>query len=401
MVGGKKVQIDLDVVDADVPLLLSKEAMKKAGTVLDFENDSAIMFGTTVSLVATESGHYAIPLSITTDSHHKNEQIALITQSSSPSNDSKKIALKLHRQFCHCSADRLNRLIQQSRVWSGEQEKSIMKMVNDVSEKCAVCKRFKKARPVPIVSMALANAFNHVVAMDLIILGHGKYILHLIDLFSRFSAACIRTSKRQEVIVDAILKIWISYFGSPGRFLADNGGEFANAEYNDMCEAFGIEMMKTAAESPWANGVCERHNGVLKESVLKVIEDSKCSPETAIAWAVSAKNTLSGHEGFSPNILVFGRNPNLPSNLEDKLPALTACDLAPTVEANLKAMRLSREAFIRADSCEKVKRALSHNLRAEAECEYNQGDKVFLNETMKNGGTDLGLSLEEKERQCW
>ena len=53
-----------------------------------------------------------------------------------------------------------------------------MKMVNEVSEKCTVCKRFKKARPVPIVSMPLANVFNQVVAMDLIILGHGKYILH-------------------------------------------------------------------------------------------------------------------------------------------------------------------------------------------------------------------------------
>ena len=33
-----------DVVKSDIPLLLSRSAMKKAGVKLDLENDSAIFF---------------------------------------------------------------------------------------------------------------------------------------------------------------------------------------------------------------------------------------------------------------------------------------------------------------------------------------------------------------------
>ena len=52
---------------------------------------------------------------------------------------------------------------------------------------------------------------------------------------------------------------------------------------------------KTADESLWSNGLCERYNGVIKESVKKVVEDVKCLLETADAWAVSTKNSLHSH----------------------------------------------------------------------------------------------------------
>ena len=42
----------------------------------------------------------------------------------------------------------------------------------------------------------------------------------------------------------------------------------------------------------------------------------------AVAWAVSAKNSLKNVNGFSPNQLVFGKNPNFPNVSSDNLPAL-------------------------------------------------------------------------------
>ena len=89
-------------------------------------------------------------------------------------------------------------------------------------------------------------------------------------MFSRYSVACVRRSKKQDVMIDAIMKIWISYFGQPRRFLADKGGEFLNEEYKEMCKKFNFEEAKTAAESPWSNVVCERQNAVIKESGRKL-----------------------------------------------------------------------------------------------------------------------------------
>ena len=250
-------------------------------------------------------------------------------------------------------------------------------MLKDVSESCDTCKRYQRRKLKPIVSIPLASEFNETVEMDLITYEQGVWVLHLIDLFSRYSAACVVRSKKQEVMIDAIMKIWISYFGQSKKYLADNGGEFLNEEYRDMCEMFNIEEAKTAAESPWSNGVVERHNAVIKESIRKTMEDSSCNLETAVVWAVSAKNSLSGHQGYSPNVLVFGRNTNFPNVLNNHLPALETNISSFTVENNLKAMNNARKAFVQAESSEKIKRALKHKIRSCNDAVFDNGDKVY------------------------
>ena len=47
--------------------------------------------------------------------------------------------------------------------------------------------------------------------------------------------------------------------------------------------------------------------------LLKIKDSEKCDYDTALAWAVSAKNSLISHSGFSPSQLVFGQNPSLPN----------------------------------------------------------------------------------------
>ena len=58
-IGNDKISLETDVVDTDIPLLLSKAAMKKSSTVIDFDKDTALMFGKQQPLVKTTSGHYA------------------------------------------------------------------------------------------------------------------------------------------------------------------------------------------------------------------------------------------------------------------------------------------------------------------------------------------------------
>ena len=380
--GRQKVKIESDIVDADIPLLLSKEALKKAETVLDFNNDSAVMFGVEQTLIATESGHYAIPLSIAKQRNAEEQQIALVVNTTKKIDKNDlivpfKIATKLHRQFCHCSANKLVKLIKESNLWPTDEMSDIIREVKNVTENCNICKRYKRSPSTPVVCCSLSSFFNEVVAMDLIEI-QGKNILHLIDMFSRYSAACVRNSKKQEDITEGIMKIWISYFGKPVKFLADNGGEFANQTYTDMCAVFGIEIMKTSAESPWSNGLAERHNGVLKVSTMKIIEDTGCNLQTGVAWAVSAKNTLNNNFGYSSNMIVFGKNPSFPSVLSDNITALTAENVSQVVEENMKAMHTARKAFIEAESSEKIKRALAHNIRTSCEENYQNGERVYF-----------------------
>ena len=57
-----EVSIITDVVDSDIPLLLSKDPMKRAGTRLNFEDDSVTMLKKKIPLSCTSSGHYYIPI---------------------------------------------------------------------------------------------------------------------------------------------------------------------------------------------------------------------------------------------------------------------------------------------------------------------------------------------------
>ena len=58
----KAIKIETDVVQSDIPLLLSLSSMKKAGLKLDLENDEAEVFNKKIALDYTPSGHYCVPL---------------------------------------------------------------------------------------------------------------------------------------------------------------------------------------------------------------------------------------------------------------------------------------------------------------------------------------------------
>ena len=82
----------------------------------------------------------------------------------------------------------------------------------------------------------------------------------------------------------------------------------------------------------------ERHNAVLGLTVSKTMEDIKCDLNLAVAWAISAKNSLKNVHGYSPNQLVFGKNPNYPNACDNKIPALEGKTSSKIVAENLNAM---------------------------------------------------------------
>ncbi|GAB1599991.1 hypothetical protein Ahia01_000276600 [Argonauta hians] len=204
---------------------------------------------------------------------------------------------------------------------------------------------------------------------------HG--ILHLIDNATKFSSASVLKSKRKYEIVEKIFQHWIQIFGSPDTFLSDNGGEFNNNLMRELGELLNTKILTTAAESPWSNGITERHNALLAGMVEKVMEDTNCSLEIAVAWSVSAKNALKNVHGFSPNQLVFGRNPNILTVLNSKLPALEGVTSSKLIAQHLNAMHTARAAFIQAEASEKLRRSLMKKIRMSTVHSYKTGDEVY------------------------
>lgn len=239
-IGKTKCHIETEVVKVDIPLLLSKSSLKRAGTVLDMENDRAVMFKQQIPLEFTSSGPYCVDIRDNDDTRRQVKDAAtadnvvlLVTENMSPI-EKRKVLLKLHKQFGHASADRLQRLIQSS----GNKDKDCLTILQQIVQDCEICQRYNKTKPKPAVGLPLASEYNETVAVDLHELDPGVWYLHVIYQFTRFSAGSIVKTKKASVIV--------------------NGGEFNNEEFRDMTENFNIETRTTAGYSPWSNGLLER-----------------------------------------------------------------------------------------------------------------------------------------------
>ena len=253
--------------------------------------------------------------------------------------------------------------------------------ISEVSEKCEIYKVYRKPEFKPVVSVSLAEEFNGVVAMDLKIFESS--ILHLVDHVTRFSAAAVVKSKDRNEIIKHLFRSWISIFGAPSKFFSDNGGEFSNEDYNDMCDSYNITIKKTAAESPFSNGLMERHSAILEEMLLKTCEENGSSLEIALQWVINAKNSLSNVHGFSRYQLVFSMNPRLPNILSNRPPALEGLSESKIVASNLGSMHEARKAFTESESSEKISRALRHNLRSYRDDVFTTGNVYYKRNDIK------------------
>ena len=215
----------------------------------------------------------------------------------------------------------------------------------------------------------MATKFNECVAMDLKFY-EGKILLHMIDHASRLSSGSRISSKDPVVIIKSIFKNWITIFGRPGKFLSDNGGEFMNYQFIELCEKMNVSVKNTAGQSPWSNGLVERHNLVIAEMMDKVLAEDKCDFDLAFAWCLNAKNSLKNVNGFTPYQISMGQNPILPIASENDLPGNSLVHTSDIVRENLNAMHTARKVYIETESSRKIKTALSHNVRTDASAKF-------------------------------
>ena len=76
-----------------------------------------------------------------------------------------------------------------------------------------------------------------------------------------------------------------------------------------------------------------------------MLDEKRFLLNVTVAWLVSAKNALNTCYGYRPNQLVFGRNPNFPSNLTNNPPAMEDITCSELVSKHLCAMHEARIAF--------------------------------------------------------
>ena len=126
----------------------------------------------------------------------------------------------------------------------------------------------------PLGNLPVPERVNELACMDLVKLpaserGH-KYVLVVTDVLTRkASAAPLKTKTAEAVAMAMYKKIFVEH-GPPEKLLSDNGTEFTNQLFREVCKLYGVQQMFTTVFHPQSNGIVERFNRVLIDFLSNV-----------------------------------------------------------------------------------------------------------------------------------
>ena len=344
--------------------------MKTAGVKMGLESDTAQIFDKDIALNLTTSVHYCIPI----DRAEKipGQQVFSVDLEEMACKDRYKTLFKLHRQFAHPPTKKLKSLLQDADQWKDEYSN----LLEDIGNMCELYKRYAKTPSRPVVGLPMASQFNEKVSTDLK-QWNGHWLLHIIDIWSRYTLSDFINRKKPSDVIDALMQRWIAVFGTMGSIMTDNGGEFSSDEMREVASILNMRLITTAADSPFQKRLCERVHSVTDMMLLKLTEENKkTESETLLSWANMARKFLQMWNGFSSHQLVFGKNPNLPGIMSDKLPALEGTTSSEIFTQHLNALNEARRAYIQTEANERIRRVLRTKVRT-AEQIYQNGNTVF------------------------
>ena len=380
MMKGQKFYLKTEILQGDVPWLIGKETMSRMGMTIDLKRNNVeieVLGGLIINLREDEQGHLRIPIL-----KRLKEELLLEGWKGKSQKEVKGTIMKLHLQFGHGSGEKIWKLTETAQWSDGlneDEREEVKKLVTELIASCEVCRRYKRNPAKPVVSFSWSKTFNEVVALDVGEIEENKFLV-MVDMATRYCQAHWIRDKKPETIIRTLYDGWFAIFGAPSKILSDNGGEFQNEKMRMMAEKWNIKLLATAAESPWSNGLCEKTVGILKESLRKMRDNEEVDLTIALKWVVSARNCLTNNGGFSPNQLVFGKNPSLPNLMgeESSSPASRERGLEESIVRDaLNAMHRAREVFIKNESCNKIRIALNKKVREHKLEEAVVGDDVF------------------------
>ena len=159
----------------------------------------------------------------------------------------------------------ISRTVLQTRVyWPG-----LRQDVRTYVASCMACIARKSPCPrrAPMGHVAVGRRWEKV-AMNLLDMSitsakGNRYVLVMVDCFSRWTEACPLPDKTAISVADAFFSNIVCRFGMPSVIHSDQGREFENKVMHELCLLGGSHKTKTTPYHPESDGLVERFNRTL------------------------------------------------------------------------------------------------------------------------------------------
>lgn len=198
-----------------------------------------------------------------------------------------------------------------------------------------------------------------------------EYILTIIDAFSKYAFAFAVKNADAKTVIEKLEKIFL-FIGIPEEIYTDNGKHFTAEVVDDICKIFNLKHYCTSSYNPQANGICERFNATLSDTIATVVDNNIKDWDMYVDLAVSVYNRSKQKTiGICPYEVIFGVNPRL---MLDVMINNTSNDVTMSNFIKEKYERMEKnEKLIKKRLEDKAK-----NTKVTSDVKFNVNDKVLL-----------------------
>ena len=181
-------------------------------------------------------------------------------------------------------------------------------------------------------------------------------------------------------------------------------GEANSQEFGDFLPSHDMKAYPIPSRAHWQLGRAERNGAILKTMLSKYHAEQPIVDQEGLRQALlhlcCAKNTLSKHAGYSPELLVLGKSHRVPGSLLENDPQ-DASSFLDTEGSRFRHQMLMREAariaYVKTDHCSVLRRSLRARSRP-FRMTHSIGDWVM---SWKSSRTEEGRWLGPPRVLMW
>lgn len=215
----------------------------------------------------------------------------------------------------HSFVERMMRKMKSQYYWP-----QMFEGIREYVKSCDSCqrrgghKRKEPLHPIPVGEPFHRIGIDYVGPLPMTENGN-KYIIVAMDYLTKWPEAKPVKEATAEATVNFIYEDIISRHGCPAIILTDRGTHFNNQLLERLCKKFEVEHLMSTPYHPQTNGLVERFNRTLIESLAKLTQQNVNNWDKYIAPALfSYRTSKHSTTRLTPFFLVYGREAKLPTD---------------------------------------------------------------------------------------